>query len=24
MERKTTKSFRQENPESTTHHLKIC
>jgi hypothetical protein len=23
-ERKTTKSFRQENPESTIHHLKIC
>jgi hypothetical protein len=23
-EKKSTKSFRQENPESTTHHQKIC
>jgi hypothetical protein len=23
-EKKTTKSFRQENPESITHHQKIC
>jgi hypothetical protein len=22
--KKTTKSFSQENPESTTHHQKIC